>query len=107
MAEQRRQRHDVDTGRRETILESRIRDDARRARHRLDALERHQRELRVRGRQALMSQQRICDAPTVMQLSDQVFDGNDDVVEKYLAELLVAHDRLDRSEEHTSELQSL
>src|SRR6516165_8147409 len=98
MAEQRRQRHDIDTRRRETILEGRIRNDTGRTRHRLDALERHQRELRVRGRQALMSQQRICDAPAVMQLSQQVFDGNDDIVEKYLAEFLIAHDRLDRSD---------
>src|SRR5262245_8198906 len=45
-----------------------------------------------------MSQQRICDAPAVVQLADQVFDGDDDIVEKYLAELLIAHDRLDRSD---------
>ena len=96
MAEHRRQRRDIDAGRRETILERRIRDDSGSARHRLDALERHQRELRVRGRQALVSQQRIGDAPAIMQFSDQVFGRHDDIVEEYLAELVIARDRLDR-----------
>src|SRR5262249_13158768 len=45
-----------------------------------------------------MSQQRICDAPALVQLANQVFGGDDDIVEKYLAELLIAHDRLDRSD---------
>src|SRR5262252_7997250 len=96
MAEQRRQGHDVDARRRETILEGRIRDDAGRTRYRPDALERHQRELRVRRRQALMYEQGIGDAPAIVQLSDQVFGWHDDIVEKDLAELFVAYDRLDR-----------
>src|SRR5262245_18901021 len=48
-----------------------------------------------------MSQQRIGDAPAVVQLSDQVFGGDDDIVEKDLAELLIAHDRLDRPDPDT------
>ena len=42
MAEQRRQRRHVDAGRSKTILESRISDEPGRARHGLDALQRHQ-----------------------------------------------------------------
>src|SRR5712692_9694946 len=37
-------------------------------------------------------------SPAIMQFSDQVFGGNDDIVEEDLAELFVAHDRLDRSD---------
>src|SRR5215468_9808717 len=43
-----------------------------------------------------MPEQGIGNAPAIVQLSDHVFGGHDDVVEKNLAELLISHDRLDR-----------
>jgi len=43
-----------------------------------------------------MSQQSICDAPAIMQFSDQVFGWHDHIVEEHLAEFIIARDRLDR-----------
>src|SRR5947199_3000867 len=90
MAEQRRQGRDVDAGCGKTVLERRIGDDSRRARHGLDALECHQRELRIRTRQPLVSQQCICDAPTIIELTDQIFSWHHDIIEEHLAELVIA-----------------
>ena len=97
MAEHRRQRRDIDAGRRETILERRIRamiPDARAiVLMRSSAVKR---ELRVRGAKPLVPKQRIGDAPAIVQFADQVLGRNDDIVEEHLAEFVVVRDRLDR-----------
>ena len=96
MTEQRGERGDIDACRSEPILERRVGHDPGRARHRPDAIERHQDELRIGGRQPLMPQQGIGDAPAFVELSDQIFGRHNNIVEEYLAEFVVAGDRLDR-----------
>ena len=68
------------------------------ARHGLDALDRDERELRVRGREPLVSQERVGNAPAVVELANQVLGGHDHIVEEYLAELFIADYGLDWSD---------
>ena len=97
MAEQRRQRRDIDAGRRETVLKRRIGHDAGRARHRLDALQRDQRRIAgsrcryVRGPAAhWRCASHRCSLPI------RFSAGTTTSSKKHLGELVVARDRLDR-----------
>ena len=96
MAEQRHQRGDVDARRREPVAERRVGHHAGRPRHGLDAVERDQGELRIGVAEPLVAEQRIGDAPAVVDLADQVLGRHHHVVEEHLAELVVARDGADR-----------